>query len=75
MVVQGDVTTYNDKYVVHYDFAGLERDVAIEKFKTLLEDLDQAGLDVEVRPGYEQTLLVFVKAPYELLGSTVYKSR
>ena len=52
-----------------------DRDTAVEEFKTLLVDLEEAGLDVEVRPGYEQTLLIFVKAPRELLGNTVYKSR
>ncbi|UPL03994.1 hypothetical protein LCI18_014928 [Fusarium solani-melongenae] len=70
-----DVTTYNDKYVVLYDFGEIDRDTAVEEFKTLLVDLEEAGLDVEVRAGYEQTLLIFVKAPRELLGNTVYKSR
>ncbi|KAF4464893.1 IST2 [Fusarium albosuccineum] len=75
IVVPDDVTTYNDKYVIVYDFGGTDHDPAIDEFKSLLADLEDAGLDVEVRPGYEQTLLVFVKAPRELLGNTVYKSR
>ncbi|KAM5342134.1 hypothetical protein ACJ41O_015165 [Fusarium nematophilum] len=69
------VTTCNDKYVVLYDFGDADRDAAVEEFKTLLGDLEDAGLDVEVRPGYDQTLLIFVKAPRELLGKKVYKSR
>lgn len=40
-----------------------------------MDDLESAGLNTEVRPGYEQTLLIFVKAPRELLGNAVYKSR
>ncbi|KAF5675794.1 IST2-like protein [Fusarium heterosporum] len=58
-----DITTYNDKYVVLYDFGDVDHDTAIAEFKTLLADLEEAGLDVEVRAGYEQTLLFFVKAP------------
>ncbi|KAK7419669.1 hypothetical protein QQZ08_010755 [Neonectria magnoliae] len=72
----GLTTTYNDKYVVLYDFGDAEEpEVAIDEFKSLLEDLDEAGLDTEVRPGYEQSLLVFAKAPQELLGRAVHKSR
>lgn len=48
---------------------------ATQEFRSLLEDLEAAGLHAEVRAGYEQTLLVFVKAPRELLGNTVYKLR
>ncbi|KAF4449044.1 hypothetical protein F53441_7694 [Fusarium austroafricanum] len=66
-----DKITYNDKYVVVYDFADTDRDTAVKEFKTLLADLEEAGLDTEVRAGYEQTLLVFVKAPREALGKLV----
>ncbi|KAF7557109.1 hypothetical protein G7Z17_g860 [Cylindrodendrum hubeiense] len=68
-------TTYNDKYVVLYDFGDADHNEAIDEFKTLLQDLEEAGLDTEVRPGYDQSLLVFVKAPRELLGHAVHKSR
>ncbi|KAL1799288.1 hypothetical protein ACET3X_003325 [Alternaria dauci] len=67
--------TYNDKYVVVYDFGSVDADVAIAECKALLHDLEGAGLNTEVRPGYDQTLLVFVQAPRDLLGNTVYKSR
>lgn len=50
-------------------------DVAIEEFKTLIEDLEAAGLYTEIRPGYERSLLVFVKVPRNLLGNSVYKGR
>ncbi|KAK2751283.1 plasma membrane channel protein [Colletotrichum kahawae] len=67
--------TYNDKYVVAYDFSEIDSETAVKELTTLLNDLEQAGLQTEVRAGYEQTLLIFVKAPRELLGNTVYKSR
>ncbi|KAH7240819.1 calcium-activated chloride channel-domain-containing protein [Fusarium redolens] len=70
-----DKTTYNDKYVVLYDFGDTDHDTAIQEFKTLVADLEETGFDVEVRAGYEQSLLVFAKAPRELLGNAVYKSR
>ncbi|KAG5926749.1 hypothetical protein E4U42_002985 [Claviceps africana] len=67
--------TYNDKYVVVYDFAGLDYDVASKEFARLLDCLEAAGLHAEVRPGYDQTILVFVKASEQLLGNAVYKQR
>ncbi|KOS20681.1 Uncharacterized protein ESCO_006847 [Escovopsis weberi] len=51
--------TCNDKYVVLYDFGNNEA----------------AGLHTEVRPGFEKTILVLVKASRNLLGNRVYKSR
>lgn len=74
-VLEVDKTTYNDKYVVLYDFSQAAQDVAVYEFKTLLEDLESAGFDTEVRAGYEQSLMVFVKAPRDLLGRAVHKSR
>jgi hypothetical protein len=53
----------------------IDHDTAIQEFKTLVADLEETGFDVEVRAGYEQSLLVFAKAPRELLGNAVYKSR
>ncbi|KAK7054370.1 hypothetical protein VNI00_003564 [Paramarasmius palmivorus] len=67
--------TYNDKYVVHYDFSGVDYDTAMGEFTALLTDLEAIGLHTEVRTGYDQSLLVFVKAPKEVLRETVYKSR
>ena len=52
-----------------------EPEKAIEDLKSLLAELDSVGLTKEVRAGYDQTLLIFVKAPRELLGNFVYKSR
>ncbi|KAJ4993429.1 hypothetical protein SVAN01_00977 [Stagonosporopsis vannaccii] len=67
--------TYNDKYVVVYDFGSVEHETAITEFTVLIKDLHSAGLNTEVRHGYDQSLLVFVQVPRELLGNTVYKSR
>ncbi|KAH7413597.1 calcium-activated chloride channel-domain-containing protein [Phaeosphaeria sp. MPI-PUGE-AT-0046c] len=67
--------TYNDKYVVVYDFADHDTEIAIQELGTLCRDLEGAGLNTEIRRGYDQSLLIFVQAPRELLGNTVYKSR
>ncbi|KAF2626287.1 hypothetical protein BU25DRAFT_422480 [Macroventuria anomochaeta] len=67
--------TYNDKYVVVYDFGSVEHETAVTEFTELIKDLQSAGLNTEVRHGYDQSLLVFVQVPRELLGNTVYKSR
>lgn len=53
----------------------LDYDTAMKEFSLLLANLEAAGLVTEARAGYEKTILVFVKAPKELLGNTVYKSR
>ncbi|KAJ8073502.1 hypothetical protein PM082_011778 [Marasmius tenuissimus] len=66
---------YRSIYVVHYSFEDVDCATAIEEFRVLLQDLQSVGLHTEVRAGYDQSLLVFAKAPRELLGSTVYKSR
>ncbi|KAG6024649.1 hypothetical protein E4U41_001730 [Claviceps citrina] len=73
--VRKEQQTYNDKYVVVYDFAGVDYDAATKEFIHLLERLEAAGLHAEVRPGYEQAILVFVKAAEQLLGNAVYKQR
>lgn len=53
----------------------IDLDEATAEFTALLDDLEAVGLHTEVRPGFYQTLLVFVKAPRELLGNAVYKER
>lgn len=52
-----------------------DAETASSELATLIKDLHSAGLNTEVRAGYDETLLVFVQAPRDLLGSTVYKSR
>ncbi|KAH6603133.1 hypothetical protein Trco_007908 [Trichoderma cornu-damae] len=53
----------------------LDYDAATKEFIALLDSLEATGLHVEVRPGYEKTILLFVKAPSGLLGNRVYKLR
>ncbi|KAK5996205.1 hypothetical protein PT974_04634 [Cladobotryum mycophilum] len=75
LIKAADNQTYNDKYVVVYDFGNTDFEAATEEFNALLQNLEAAGLHTEVRPGFEQTILVFVKASRHLLGNRVYKSR
>lgn len=49
--------------------------VATKEFIRLLDCLQAAGLHTEVRPGYELTILICVKASEQLLGNAVYKQR
>jgi anoctamin-10 len=67
--------TYNDKYVIVYNFNDTETESAIHELESLLADLHAVGLNTEVRKGYDQTLLIFVQASRELLGNVVYKAR
>ncbi|KAF1967441.1 hypothetical protein BU23DRAFT_483560 [Bimuria novae-zelandiae CBS 107.79] len=66
---------YNDKYVIVYDYSQLDVSAATKELTALLHDLESVGLQTEVRAGYEESLLVFVQAPRELLGNTVHHSR
>jgi anoctamin-10 len=50
-------------------------ETAIDEFRALCTDIADAGMQTEVRAGYDQSLLVFARVPKDLLGSTVYKSR
>lgn len=53
----------------------IDSETASKEVETLCEDLEGAGLHTEVRAGYEKTLLIFVRAPREVLGKAVHKSR
>lgn len=48
---------------------------AIEEFRTLIKDLQDAKLQVQVRPGYGASLLLCIRVPRDHLGNMVYKSR
>ncbi|KJZ79533.1 hypothetical protein HIM_01002 [Hirsutella minnesotensis 3608] len=66
---------YHDKYVVRFDFGGLDDETATKELFTLLDHLEAVGLHTEVRAGHSLSLLIFLKAPKEILGNAVYKSR
>lgn len=67
--------TFHDKYVIEFDFSKIDEDQALKELKELLDNLEGIGLHTELRAGHDQSILVFVKAPRELLGHAVYKSR
>ncbi|KAF2826902.1 hypothetical protein CC86DRAFT_22238 [Ophiobolus disseminans] len=67
--------TCNDKYVIVYNCGDLDASIAILEISTLIKTLHLTGLITEVRWGYDQSLLVFVQAPADLLSNTIYKSR
>ncbi|KAH8885435.1 hypothetical protein GQ53DRAFT_797139 [Thozetella sp. PMI_491] len=70
-----EVAAYNDKYVLHYELGDVDPAKATEELKELLLELEAVGLSTEVRVGYDESLLIFVKAPKELLGNCVHKAR
>ena len=53
----------------------IDSDKSIAELQILIEDLNSAGLRTTISPGPEKSLLVLVKAPKNLLGREVYKSR
>ncbi|PGG97599.1 hypothetical protein GX51_07231 [Blastomyces parvus] len=62
-------------YVVLYRFSKVDKSEAKEQFKKLIRALSDVGLQTEVRPGTDQSLLIFVKAQEKYLGEAVYRSR
>ncbi|PFH61331.1 hypothetical protein XA68_17633 [Ophiocordyceps unilateralis] len=66
---------YNDKYVILYDFSLVGLDTAVEDYVALINRIESIGLHIEVRAGHDQSLLLFVKAPHEILGNAIFKSR
>ncbi|KAI0189029.1 calcium-activated chloride channel-domain-containing protein [Astrocystis sublimbata] len=66
---------YHDKYVIHYDFGDIDNESAISEFHSICESLESLGLQLEVRAGEDQSLLIFVRSPAELLSNEIYKSR
>lgn len=52
-----------------------DQDRACDELNLLLSDIASVDLNIEVRAGYDQTLLIFVQTPRDLLGRTVYRSR
>ncbi|ODH25934.1 hypothetical protein ACO22_04935 [Paracoccidioides brasiliensis] len=62
-------------YVVLYRFANVDKNDAIQQFKKLISALSDVGLQTEVRPGKDSSLLIFVKAKEKFVGKAVYRSR
>jgi anoctamin-10 len=52
-----------------------DRDTAIDEVSFLCADIEQAGLQTEVRAGEDKSLLIFVRVPKELLSAEIHKSR
>ncbi|KAK2802898.1 hypothetical protein FQN51_004161 [Onygenales sp. PD_10] len=66
---------FNVDHVVLYRFANVDKSEAIQQFKRLIRALTGIGLQTEVRPGPDSSLLVFVKAQNKHLGKALYRSR
>ena len=71
-IVQGP---HNDTYVIHFDLTDSDLDEAIHDFEELCADLARAGLTYQIRPGEDQSLLIFACAPKPLLRKTIFQSR
>ncbi|KAE8153627.1 calcium-activated chloride channel-domain-containing protein [Aspergillus avenaceus] len=68
-------TNFGVDWVIHYTFEEIEIPKAIEEFRTLINDLQEAQLQIQVRPGHGASLLVCIRVPRDHLGNMVYKSR
>ncbi|PGH11941.1 hypothetical protein AJ80_06906 [Polytolypa hystricis UAMH7299] len=62
-------------YVVLFRYADVDQSKAIQQFKYLIRALTDVGLQTEVRPGRDSSLLVFVRAPAPRLATVIHRSR
>ncbi|KAJ5537639.1 hypothetical protein N7494_007118 [Penicillium frequentans] len=62
-------------WVLQYEFGDIDQAQAITEFRTLVRDLTEAGLRVQVRHGHGSSLLVFLRVPRDQLGRMVHQSR
>ncbi|KAJ5767546.1 hypothetical protein N7533_000129 [Penicillium manginii] len=62
-------------WVLQYEFGDLEQSQAIAEFRTLMADLTEAGLRVQIRHGHGKALLVCIRVPRDHLGTMVQQSR
>ncbi|KAI2702004.1 hypothetical protein CBS147332_7780 [Penicillium roqueforti] len=62
-------------WVLQYEFGDIDQAQAITEFRTLIHDLGEAGLRVQVRHGHGEALLVCIRVPRDHLGNLVHQSR
>ncbi|KAB8237131.1 anoctamin family protein [Aspergillus alliaceus] len=72
---RAEANNFGVDWVIHYQFEDTELGNAIEEFRTLIHDLQEAKLQVQVRRGYGPSLLLCIRVPRNHLGNMVYKSR
>ncbi|KAJ5771704.1 hypothetical protein N7520_002233 [Penicillium odoratum] len=62
-------------WVLQYEFGSIDQAQAITEFRTLVSDLTEAGLRVQVRHGHGSSLLMCLRMPRDQLGKMVHQSR
>ncbi|RJE23115.1 stress response protein Ist2 [Aspergillus sclerotialis] len=62
-------------WVIQYQFEDVDQTQAIEEFRTLIHDLEEAGFRTQVRHGYGASLIICIRLPRDRLGHMVHKSR
>ncbi|KAJ5835276.1 hypothetical protein N7447_001302 [Penicillium robsamsonii] len=62
-------------WVLQYEFGDIDQAQAIIEFRTLINDLSEAGLRVQVRHGHGQAVLVCIRVPRDHLGNLIHQSR
>ncbi|KAJ5624817.1 hypothetical protein N7510_001126 [Penicillium lagena] len=62
-------------WVLQYEFGDIDQEQAIAEYRTLIHDLTEAGLRVQVRHGHGASLLVCVRVPRDQLGRMIHKAR
>lgn len=69
------VSKYTSAQDAQSSFPFSDTNEAIIQFTELCSDLAQVGLEFDVRPGEDESLLVFARAPKKVLRAAVYDLR
>ncbi|OJJ50663.1 hypothetical protein ASPZODRAFT_55785 [Penicilliopsis zonata CBS 506.65] len=62
-------------WVLHYEFEDIDSTLAVDEFRALIQQLEDAHLHTQVRPGNDTSLLVFIRIPRDRLGVMIHESR
>jgi hypothetical protein len=68
-------STNDDVYIVHYDLSDVDSKKAKDEVERLILDSTAAGLRSAVRIGDGCSLLIILKAPRQMLGNAIHRSR
>lgn len=61
--------------IIHIPLTPSDQSQAISEFRTLVNDLTEAGLRVQVRHGHGSSLLLCLRVPRDRLGNMIHQSR
>ncbi|KKK26632.1 hypothetical protein ARAM_006787 [Aspergillus rambellii] len=72
---QAELENLGVDWVLQYQFEDLTASQATDEFQALVQTLEEAHLQIQVRHGHGASLLIFIRVPHDRLGNMIYQSR